>query len=758
MYFRHSPRFFILVSVLISLLAGSINYQTASAGTSEALQFNILHQGTGGASIDFGGADSYVDFGNPSKLHLATYTVECWFRQDGSGKSISTGSGGMTRVIPLVVRGRDDGETATTDINFFLGIDTTQNVLAFDFEEGAGGSKPSLNHPLFGITPITNGVWYHAAATYDGTSMRLYLNGTLDNEIAVSQPVDAASNAYVSIGSALNASGLPSGFFNGVIDEVRIWNRALSQAEIRTNLSQNISSGLNLVSRWGLDEGSGTTVSDSAVGTVPANGIVRGTSYSWSVNAPMSMNFPPDPAAQPIPSNGATGVSTTPTLSVQVSDPERDALTIIFYGRQKTLTFGPKFTYVVLPDTQTYTTKPSNAVIFYAQTQWIVDNRSIRNVPFVSHLGDITDNGAKDTDESEWIIANNAMSKLELGTTDPSDDIPFGVIPGNRDVIGGLTLYEKYFGVTRFSGRPYYGGNYGSDNANNYTLFSASGLDFILLNLNCGSSTPSSAVLSWAGGLLHNNPSRRGIVTCHYVVGSGNPGSFSAAGKAIYSALKVYPNLFLMLGGHIGNEAQRQDLYNGSTVFSLLQDYQNIGNGWLRLFEFNPAASEIHVQTYSPYLNQYQTDANSDFTLHYDMGMSYTRIGSVSIPAGIGVASIAWSGLGTGTSYEWYSVISDAQGSTIGQTNSFTTAGQNHTPTRTPTTTPTMTPTMTSTMTSTMTPTKTPTKTPTSTSTPTPTPTQISIPPTQTQTPTPIPTASNMIFIYWLPIVCVMSN
>ncbi len=282
MYFRHSPRFFILVSVLISLLAGSINYQTASAGTSEALQFNIHHQGTGGASIDFGGADSYVDFGNPSKLHLATYTLECWFRQDGSGKSISTGSGGMTRVIPLVVRGRDDGETANTDINFFLGIDTTQNVLAFDFEEGVGGSKPSLNHPLFGITPITNGVWYHAAATYDGTSMRLYLNGTLDNEIAVSQPVDASSNAYASIGSALNSTGLPSGFFNGVIDEVRIWNRALSQAEIRTNLTQKISSGLNLVSRWGLDEGSGTTISDSAVGTVPANGIVKGTSYSWS--------------------------------------------------------------------------------------------------------------------------------------------------------------------------------------------------------------------------------------------------------------------------------------------------------------------------------------------------------------------------------------------------------------------------------------------------------------------------------------------
>ena len=724
MFFRLGSALFSLGSLLISLFAGSINLLTATDGTSVALQIgssnrsvtslsgsrnymtgladyehsigqidpasrtnstlynkplNML-QGSDGASIVFGGSDSYVDFGNPSKLHLTTFTVECWFRRDGTGKSITTGSGGMTCVIPLIARGRDESETANTDINYFLGIDTTQNVLAFDFEEGSGGAHPSLNHPLFGVTPITNGVWYHAAATYDGTTMRLYLNGTLDNTLAVGQPVDAASNTYASIGSALNSSDKASGFFNGAIDEVRIWNSSLSQAEIRTNLTQKISSAPNLVARWGLDEGSGTTVSDSASGAAPANGVVMGTSYSWAANAPVSMNFPPDPAAQPIPANNASGVSTSPTLNVQASDPEKDVLTVNFYGRQKTLSFGPMFTYVVLPDTQTYVTSQSGATIFNSQTQWIVDNRSIWNVSFVSHLGDITENGNNDTDESEWIIANNAMSKLELGTPDPSDDIPFGVIPGNHDVLNGLTLYEKYFGVARFTGRPYYGGHYGSDNANNYSLFSASGLDFIVLDLNCGSSTPSSAVLSWAGGLLRNNPSRRGIVTCHYVVGSGNPGSFSSAGKAIYNALKVYPNLFLMLGGHIGNEAQRQDLYNGSTVYSLLQDYQNIGKGWLRLFEFTPSASVIHVQTYSPYLNQYQTDANSDFNLHYDMGLSYTRIGSVSVPAGMGMASITWPGLGSNTAYEWYAVITDAQGSTLGPTYSFTTAGQNQPP------------------------------------------------------------------------------
>jgi len=51
-------------------------------------------------------------------------------------------------------------------------------VLAADFEEGASGSSPSLNHPLLGVTPVpADGIWHHAAATYDGTTWRLYLDG-----------------------------------------------------------------------------------------------------------------------------------------------------------------------------------------------------------------------------------------------------------------------------------------------------------------------------------------------------------------------------------------------------------------------------------------------------------------------------------------------------------------------------------------------------------------------------------------------------
>ena len=69
-------------------------------------------------------------------------------------------------------------------MNYFLGIRASDGVLVADFEEGAAGATPGLNHPITGTTPIaiapavpTDADWHHAAVTYDGTTLRLYLDG-----------------------------------------------------------------------------------------------------------------------------------------------------------------------------------------------------------------------------------------------------------------------------------------------------------------------------------------------------------------------------------------------------------------------------------------------------------------------------------------------------------------------------------------------------------------------------------------------------
>jgi hypothetical protein len=276
---------------------------------------------------------------------------------------------------------------------------------------------------------------------------------------------------------------------------------------------------------------------------------------------------------------------------------------------------GEDFTLVVLPDTQFYSEDDSG--IFEAQTQWIANNIGTRNIVAVAHEGDIVQNAGT---ADEWEVADAAFDIL-----DPAG-VPYSPGVGNHDgAPDGTANYNVYFGESRFSGKSWYGGHYGSDNDNHYVLFSTSGLDFILINLEYDTS-PDADVLAWADDLLTTHSDRHGIVVTHYLmgVGAGSP-AFGTQGQAIYDALKGNPNLFLMLGGHVHGEGRRTDTLGSNTVYSMVADYQdrdNGGNGWLRILEFSPADNEITVRTYSPTLGTsgtYETDADSEFTLSYDL-------------------------------------------------------------------------------------------------------------------------------------------
>ncbi|GEM_PF-1324965 len=276
------------------------------------------------------------------------------------------------------------------------------------------------------------------------------------------------------------------------------------------------------------------------------------------------------------------------------------------------------FTIIALPDTQFYSEKyPS---IFLSQTQWIVDKKDDLNIVYVAHEGDIVQTAS---DSTQWANANAALSLFEDPlTTGLADGIPYSVVPGNHDE---GPLYNTTFGVSRFAGRGYYGGEYPTgDNQNNYTLFSGGGMDFIAISLDYLS--PAEGVLDWADNLLSTYSNRRAIVTSHYVL--NYDGSYGEWGQQIYDALKDHPNLFLLLCGHVGSEEVRRIDLNGSIIsHTLMADYQGRamgGNGWLRVMEFSPADNAIHIKTYSPYLDQWEVDANSDFLLPYDMGGTNT--------------------------------------------------------------------------------------------------------------------------------------
>lgn len=357
-------------------------------------------------------------------------------------------------------------------------------------------------------------------------------------------------------------------------------------------------------------------------------------------------------------------------LRVRVADSLAESLTVKFYGRQAAPEPAAPFTIVALPDTQYYS--ESYPSVFVAQTQWIVDHREEMNIVYVAHLGDIVDNADQ---PGQWLNANAALSVF-----DGVPDLPLGLCVGNHDQYpngdpAGTGVFNLFFSYQRYQNRGWYGGHYGSNNDNHYILFSASGLEFIAIHMEYDT-TPSSSVLEWAGGLLDAHPNRRGIVCAHSLFNVGDPAPRTAQGTAVYNALKNRPNLFLMMGGHIHGESRRTDVYAGK-VHGLLADYQkrdNGGDGWLRILQFVPADNAIYVKTYSPVLDQYERDPDSEFTLAYAMGGNpFSELGEVVVQARRADVSFTWSGLPLGLELEWYATSAGPYSSMTSAIQAFST-------------------------------------------------------------------------------------
>ena len=441
---------------------------------------------------------------------------------------------------------------------------------------------------------------------------------------------------------------------------------------------------------------SGAAIGDHTI-TAKATDDMTATTTSAAISVHVLANQPPV-VTQDAPANNATGIGTSTNLDLSIADPEAAALTVNYYGRRTTpATPGADFSIATLPDTQYYSENLSNngrSATFLAQTQWLVDNRNSLNLAFVSHLGDIVQNG--DSVPAEWVVADTAMKKIESQIdTLRVYGIPWGAAPGNHDQTGiagaggANSLYNQYFPASRYAGRNYWGGSQSpSNNHNNYQLFSVSGLDFMIIHLEYDTRSKSSyqTVLDWADALMKAHPDRRAIVTSHWSVNTGNPATFSNQGQNIYDDLKDNPNFFMMLGGHVPGEGRRTDSFEGRAVHSLLQDYQgrtNGGDGWLRYFIFSPAANTITAKTYrvsnpvNPAAGAFETDADSEFTLAYPMQSPVTAwipLGSVNVPAGGTTASLPWTGLEAGKDYEWYATVNDSVNTATTPARRFSTA------------------------------------------------------------------------------------
>jgi len=183
---------------------GSIAYD--SAGNNHGAVYGA--QWTTGkldGALDFDGFNDYVDCGNNASLDItAKVTITVW---------VKTNDAGNFQHNPYVAKG--DRSYA---IKHYM-----DNSLQFFIYDG------EWKVVWFPVDSSFNGVWHHLVGTYDGSSLKLYIDGQLRNTTAHVGSI-ASSGYSVNIGRNAQATDR---FYDGLLDEVAIYNRALSASEIQ---------------------------------------------------------------------------------------------------------------------------------------------------------------------------------------------------------------------------------------------------------------------------------------------------------------------------------------------------------------------------------------------------------------------------------------------------------------------------------------------------------------------------------------------
>ena len=180
-----------------------------------------LQNGAGFATGEVGQAFNFV---NP------TFSGSGQYAQNTSPTGLPVGN--SPRSFDLWFNSSTDLSTSPDAALIEYGTQTSEEVFGLIFTGGANAGKLSFfgsGDDLAGTTTIQPNTWYHAAVTYDGTTLNLYLNGALE-----------ASKATTSLNTVLDTNGLTLGLrpgvseWNGQIDEVEGFNRALTASEVQS--------------------------------------------------------------------------------------------------------------------------------------------------------------------------------------------------------------------------------------------------------------------------------------------------------------------------------------------------------------------------------------------------------------------------------------------------------------------------------------------------------------------------------------------
>ena len=239
MFISDSPTFSPTSEYRILSLNGS-NLETLYefTGTKKYLTFGYAPERTFVRSIQFDGVQDYLDAGDVLDLEPTGFTISAWIKRNGVNASI--------------VSKRDSG--FTTGYNF--GINASGQL-----EMSWNGGSETITSSVV----IPTSIWHQVAVVFDGTTAKLYIDGVEDTIAALNVPTSNSESFLIAAadGNELNTTS----FFNGNIDEVRVWDVALTENQLRFVINQEIVDNTNVDGSY--FSGLGITPTKNDINTIP---------------------------------------------------------------------------------------------------------------------------------------------------------------------------------------------------------------------------------------------------------------------------------------------------------------------------------------------------------------------------------------------------------------------------------------------------------------------------------------------------------
>jgi len=372
-----------------------------------------------GNALSFNGTSSYVDLGNPAALQLTgSMTLEAW--------------------VNAAADPTDDGQIIAKSDGAGWQFKTSPDTGPHTFGVGVSGSSSTLTQ-RYSATTRSLSTWYHVAGVYNASAgtLDIYVNGASNNSTQVGTIPVSQFNQSVNANIGRRTGGY---YFNGVIDEVRIYNRALSQAEIQTDMNTPIgSSSLPVapsitsqpVSRT-ITAGQTATFSVAASGTAPMtylwrknNAAIRDDATSSSYTTPAATTS--DNGAQFTVTVGNSAGYVTSSAATLTVTTAAVAPTITSQPVSKTVTAGQTATFSVAASgttPMTYLWRKNNAAIrddatsssYTTPAATTSDNGAQYSVTVGNSAGYVTSSTATLTVTGAAGQVNTSSSSLSFGS------------------------------------------------------------------------------------------------------------------------------------------------------------------------------------------------------------------------------------------------------------------------------------------------------------------------------------------------------